>query len=236
MLSISSTSSSPHDAHRLKRAFFIVLGFTALLWCIKLVEFVFDIYLPILGVNPGHFFGLIGVFSAPLIHGSFEHLISNTPALLILGTALLYGYPRSWWIVLPVVWFGAGLGVWFTARPVFHFGASGLTYGFMFFIFIVGILRRDRQAIALSLLVFFLYGTMIWGIFPHQPGVSFESHLWGAAMGVLCAVLLRRRDPAPPVKRYEWEGETGDVEDPVIGDVWSQLPEREDAESKDRFK
>ncbi len=236
MLSISSTSSSPHDAYRLKHSFFIVLGFTLVLWCIKLAGYLLDIYLPILGVNPGHFFGLIGVFSAPLIHGSFEHLIANTPALLVLGTALLYGYPRSWWIVLPVVWFGTGLGVWLTARPVFHFGASGLTYGFMFFIFIVGILRRDRQAIALSLLVFFLYGTMIWGIFPHQPGVSFESHLWGAALGALCALLLRKRDPAPPIKRYKWEDEADYVEDPVIGDVWSQLPEREDAEPKDRIK
>ncbi len=236
MLSISSTSSSPHDAYRLKHSFFIVLGFTLVLWCIKLAGYLLDIYLPILGVNPGHFFGLTGVFSAPLIHGSFEHLIANTPALLVLGTALLYGYPRSWWIVLPVVWFGTGLGVWLTARPVFHFGASGLTYGFMFFIFIVGILRRDRQAIALSLLVFFLYGTMIWGIFPHQPGVSFESHLWGAALGALCALLLRKRDPAPPIKRYKWEDEADYVEDPVIGDVWSQLPEREDAEPKDRIK
>lgn len=234
MLSIRTTHSSTLDAFRLRRAFFIVLAFTALLWVIKFIEFWFELYLSILGVNPGQLFGLVGVFSAPLIHGSFEHLVSNTPALLILGTVLIYGYPRSWWIVVPIVWFGTGLGVWFTGRPVFHFGASGLTYGLMFFIFFVGILRRDRVAIALSLLVFFLYGTMIWGVFPHQPGVSFETHLWGAGLGALCAVLLCKRDPTPPVKRYAWEDETEESEDPIIGDAWNQLAEKQDAESRDK--
>jgi len=77
----------------------------------------------------------------------------------------------------------------------------------MAFIFIIGILRRDRLAIALSLLVFFLYGSMIWGIFPHQPKVSFETHLWAAGLGAICAIILRNYDPKPPVKRYDWEDE-----------------------------
>ena len=228
MLSIPSTHSSPHDTQRLKRAFLIALGFTLFLWAIKILEISLSLELWALGVNPGGIVGLIGVFTAPLIHGSFEHLISNTPALLILGTALIYGYPRSWWIVVPIIWLGTGLGVWCTARPVFHFGASGLTYGFMFFIFIAGILRRDRVAIALSLLVFFLYGTMIWGIFPHQDGTSFETHLWGAGLGVLCAIFLRKRDPTPAAKHYEWEDE--DAEDPIIGDAWTELDEDKDLE------
>lgn len=174
-------------------------------------------------INPGELFGLIGIFTAPLIHGSFEHLISNTPAVIILGTALLYAYPKSARIVLPVIWLGTGIGVWLTARPLFHFGASGLTYGCMAFIFIIGILRRDAVAIALSLLVFFLYGTMIWGIFPHQTGVSFETHLWAAGLGAACAILLRNYDPKPPVKRYDWEDEEYSSEsDPLIVDSWEQ--------------
>ena len=210
MLSIPSSKSSPHDFVKLKRAFFIVFLFTVFLWGIELIKFFFNLELFILSVHPQQLFGLVGVFTAPLIHASFEHLISNTPAIIILGTALLFGYPRSSWIVLIMVWIVAELGVWFTARPVYHFGASGLTYGVMAFIFLIGILRRDRLAIALSLLVFFLYGTMIWGIFPHQSGVSFETHLWGAGLGILSAILLRNRDPFPTIKRYSWEYEDDD--------------------------
>jgi membrane associated rhomboid family serine protease len=76
----------------------------------------------------------------------------------------------------------------------------------MFFVFTIGALRWDRRAIALSMVVFFLYGGMIWGIFPSEPGVSFESHFFGAALGVLLAFVLRRLDPPPPEKKYEWEG------------------------------
>ncbi len=233
MLSIRSTHAASHDGPRFKRAFLFTLLFTALLWIIKIIVNVIDINFWSLGVKPEELIGTIGILTAPLIHGSFEHLISNTPALIILGTTLIYGYPRSWWIVVPIIWLGAGLGVWTTARPVYHFGASGLTYGLMFFIFVIGILRRDKLAIALSLLVFFLYGTMIWGIFPHQPGISFETHLWGAGLGVLCAILLRKRDPAPVTKRYEWENE--DTEDPIIGDAWSKIDNKNSSSQDEEY-
>lgn len=230
MLNLATTHSSPNEINRLKRAFYLVLFFTAILWCIKVVEIFLNLNFATLGVRPDNLFGLVGVFTAPLIHSSHEHLLANTPAIIILGTALIYGYPRSCWIVIPIIWIGTELGVWFTARPVLHFGASGLTYGGMFFIFVVGILRKEQQAIALSLLVFFLYGTMIWGIFPHQPGISFESHLWGATTGVLCAIFLRNRDPFPPLKRYDWENEEDD--DPVIREAWNQFPEKENFKDK----
>ncbi|QMU62289.1 MAG: rhomboid family intramembrane serine protease [Gammaproteobacteria bacterium] len=230
MLSIPSTRSSPQDVLILKKAFYIALSFVVILWAIELLKFFAGLDTFKLGTHPQQLSGLIGVVTAPLIHASFEHLISNTPALLILGTALLYGYPRSRWVVLFVVWILAELGVWFTARPVFHFGASGLTYGIMAFVFVVGILRRDRLAITLSLLVFFLYGTMIWGIFPHQPGVSFETHFWGAGLGAICAVIFRNYDPTPPAKQYSWENE--DEEDSVIGEAWSEV----DSDAKESGK
>lgn len=233
MLSIPSAHSSPNDVDRLKKAFFIVLSFVVILWGIELIKFFTGINTFKLGVHPQELIGLIGTITAPLIHASFEHLISNTPALLILGTALLYGYPRSCWIVLAAVWLLAEIGVWITARPVYHFGASGLTYGFMAFIFVIGILRRDRLAIALSLLVFFLYGTMIWGIFPHQPGVSYETHLWGGGLGALCAILFRNYDPTPTPKRYSWED--GEEEDELIGDAWDDSNKDHDTSSIDKF-
>jgi len=233
MLSIPSTRSSPNDVLRLKKSFYIALAFTSLLWSIEFLKYFSGLDTFRLGVHPQSISGLLGVITAPLVHGSFEHLISNTPALLILGTALLYGYPRSCWIVITIIWLLAELGVWFTARPVYHIGASGLTYGMMAFIFVIGIVRRDRLAITLSLLVFFLYGTMIWGIFPHQPGVSFETHLWGGGLGVVCAILFRNHDPAPPTKRYDWEGV--DEVDPYIGDDWNSKSEDNESSSVEKF-
>jgi membrane associated rhomboid family serine protease len=151
-----------------------------------------------------------------LIHSSFSHLFANTLPLLILGTTLLYGYPKSARIVIPAVYLGTGLGVWLFARDAYHIGASGLTFGFMFFVFTVGALRWDRRAIALSMIVFFLYGSMIWGVLPGRPGISFESHLFGALIGLSLAIILRNYDPHSAVKKYSWEEEADS--DTVTGD------------------
>jgi membrane associated rhomboid family serine protease len=186
------------------------LMFIALLWLIELLDRVFDLQLYRLGVLPHAPEGLGGILLAPLIHGSWGHLLSNSFALLILLTALLYGYPRSAKPALTLVYIGSGLGVWLFARESYHFGASGLTHGMMFYIFTAGILRRDRLSIALSLIVFFIYGSMIWSIFPQEPGISYESHFFGAACGVLAALLFARRDPPPAEKHYDWD----DEEDP----------------------
>ena len=201
------------DRKRLKQSFIIAAGFTALLWVIKLIEVISGARLVQYGVYPGSLLGLQGVLFAPLIHSSISHLFANTAPLLILGTALLYGYPRSARIVIPVVYLLTGLCVWLFARQVWHIGASGLTFGFMFFIFTIGALRWDRKAIALSMIVFLLYGGMIWGVFPGRPGISFESHLSGAVIGLVLAVLLRDTDPRPPEKKYSWEDEDIDMPD-----------------------
>jgi membrane associated rhomboid family serine protease len=196
---------------RLKYSILIVTGFIALLWAIELLDRNLGLQLYRLGVYPGELHGLWGILYAPLIHGSWNHLASNSFALLILGTALLYGYPRTAKPVLALVYIGSGIGVWLFARSSFHFGASGLTHGMMFFIFTTGILRRDKLSIALSMIVFFLYGGMVWSIFPQEPNISYESHFFGAISGVVAAFLFRDRDPIPPVKTYDWENE--DAED-----------------------
>lgn len=206
MYSESRSLNNPgEDSRHLKRSFTVVATFTAVLWLIKIVETAYGAPLARYGIYPGQLSGFAGILWAPLIHSSFSHLLANTAPLLILGTALLYGYPKSARIVIPAVYLGTGLGVWFFARHAFHIGASGLSFGFMFFVFTVGVLRWDRRAIALSLVVFFLYGGMIWGIFPGKPNISYESHLFGAIIGITLAVLLRNYDPQPAEKRYSWE-------------------------------
>jgi membrane associated rhomboid family serine protease len=202
---------------RFNRSLFITSAFVALLWGIELLDRSLDLQLYRFGVFPQETGGLPGILFAPLIHGSWYHVVSNSFALLVLGTALLYGYPRAAKPVLALVYIGSGMGVWLFARNSYHFGASGLTHGMMFFIFTTGILRRDKLSVALSLIVFLLYGNMVWSIFPQEPNISYESHFFGAVTGVLAAFLFRDRDPALPVKTYDWEGEEteSEADDPL---------------------
>ncbi|MDX1442745.1 MAG: rhomboid family intramembrane serine protease [Gammaproteobacteria bacterium] len=208
----------------LVRAGLVTVAFTALVWWIHFFNWFLDANFQRLGVRPGDVDGLIGLLTAPLIHGDWEHLVANTPALVILGTLTLYSYPRASKLVIPLVWVGSGLGIWlFGQSGTTHFGASGLTHGLMFFLFVIGILRKDRRATAISMAVFFLYGSMVMTIFPREVGISWEAHLFGAVVGLVLAILLRAQDPLPPRKTYEWE-EQPEEEDPVIGDLWRKKP------------
>ena len=195
------------DVWRLQRSFLLTAAFVILLWFIEGAELLFGLDLTYLGVFPRELHGLIGIPLAPLVHGSLSHLFANSPPLLLLGTLILYGYPRSAKIVIPSVYLGSGLGVWLFARSAYHIGASGLVFGLLSFLLVIGILRWDKRAIALSLAVSFLYGSLLWGIFPGQPEISFEAHAAGAAIGLLLAFSLKQFDPPPPQKRYSWEDE-----------------------------
>ncbi len=212
----TATPDIADDRRRLRRAFVIVLEFTALLWLVKLAELIFGWDFSTFGVYPRHWIGLRGILLAPLIHGSVGHLAANSGSVIVLGMALLYGYPKAARAAVPGLYFGSGLGVWLFAREAYHIGASGVSFGMLSFIFTMGVLRWDRRAIALSLLVFFLYGGMLWGILPTSPGISFESHLSGAVVGIVLAFLLKDRDPPPPQKHYSWEDEE---DDDWIGDA-----------------
>ena len=204
----SELDPANQDAERLRAALLLSASFALLLWLIKIVESMTGFDTVQYGVYPGKLSGLLGILTAPFIHSSPAHLISNTLPIVILGTTLLYGYPRSARIVIPALFFGTGLGIWLFGRESFHVGASGLSFGMMFFVFVSGVLRWDRRAIGLSSVVFFLYGGMVWGVFPTDPQISYEAHLSGAMIGVVLAFLLRGMDPPPPPKRYSWEQES----------------------------
>jgi membrane associated rhomboid family serine protease len=184
----------------------MALGFVALIWLIQLLNWALDLGPEDFGVRPRQLAGLPGILFAPLVHGGFAHLIANSPPLLVLGTAMLYLYPSAALRVLPAVYLGTGVAVWLFARGSAHVGASGLIYGLVSYIFVAGLMRRDRRAIAASLLVCFMYGALIWGVLPIEPGVSWETHLAAALIGLLLAIALRRLD-MPPRVRYTWENE-----------------------------
>ena len=193
-------------------AFQIALGFVALIWVIQLWNWGLNLGLARFGVRPREWAGLPGILLAPLLHGGFSHLIGNSLPLLVLGTVMLHLYPSSALKVIPAAYLGPGIAVWLFARASVHVGASGLVYGLVSYIFVAGLIRRDKRAIAASLLVCFLYGTLVWGILPIKPGVSWETHLAAGLIGLVLAIALRHLD-IPPRKRYAWEDEKDEYPD-----------------------
>lgn len=182
------------------------LGFVAVLWLVHLMNWGMGLDPRPFGVRPREWLGLVGIVTAPLVHADFAHLIANSAPLLVLGAVMLFLYPHSTLRVLPAIFLGPGVAVWLFGRDSVHLGASGLVYGLVSYVFVAGLLRRDRRAIAASLMVVMLYGTLAWGVLPIQPRMSWETHLAAAVIGVLMAFALRRLD-VPPRKRYAWEDE-----------------------------
>ena len=200
------------DSHsRFRAAAIVSLMFVAALAVVHVASWALELDLQRFGIHPRDALGLAGVFMAPLLHGDVAHLASNALPLLIAGTALLYLYPDSSRFVLPALYLGTGVLVWLFGRDSIHIGASGLVYGIVAYVFVGGILRRDRRAWAASVLVAFFYGAMVWGVLPLKHGVSWETHLAAAAIGVALAIALRRRD-IPPRKLYSWELEPPEAE------------------------
>ena len=192
------------DRRRLQRALTASLAFVLLLTVAFAAQQAFD--WRALAIAPHRWSGLLGVLTAPLLHGSPAHLGANAVSLLLLGTLAGTVYPRATLRALPLVWIGSGLGAWLLGEPgTWHLGASGLTHGLMFLMLTLGLLRRDRPAIAAAMIAFFLYGGMLLTVLPHEPGVSWLAHLGGAVAGILAAWWLRASDPLPPRRRYSWE-------------------------------
>jgi membrane associated rhomboid family serine protease len=197
-------TSSPRAHRNFKLALKITLWLVGLLWLILIIDDVLGLGLQRFGLRPRQLQGLTGIFTAPLLHGGAEHLFSNTLPLIVSLTTILYLYPRAAMRVIPVIWIGSGLMGWMIGRPSLHFGASGFVYGLLAYVFISGILRLDMRSVAVSVMVWFLYGSMIWGVLPIRPNMSWELHLSGAILGVALAIAYRRWD-VTPVKRYAWE-------------------------------
>jgi membrane associated rhomboid family serine protease len=188
--------------------------FVFLMWLVKIVEVLFDLDFSSLGIFPLSVRGLPGILFSPFIHSGFKHLFDNSIPLFFLATALFYFYSEVALKVLSWTYFLTGLLVWIAGREAWHIGASGLVYGLASFLFFSGIIRRYFRLIALSLLIVFLYGSMVWGIFPGiYKNVSWESHMLGFFSGVALSVWYRKEGPQQPV--YEWmeEEETGGGEE-----------------------
>lgn len=171
--------------------------FVILMWMVKVTELITHLDLSFLGTYPRNAFGAIGIVSSPFVHGDVPHLMSNSLPILILGSLILYFYPTSARRVIAGIYLLTGIAVWLLARPVYHIGASGLVYGFAFFLFFSGVFRNDMKSLAISFFIIFMYGGIVWGLMPNLIGISWETHLFGAIAGSLFAYLFRYMDAQP---------------------------------------
>ena len=204
--STDSKTQQRLDRRRIVRAFNASALLVLLLMAVYASQAVFNVHA--WSVLPRDWHGLWGILTAPLLHGSLQHLAGNATALLILGTLAGSVYPKATARALPLLWLGPGVAAWLLGDPgSAHLGASGVTHGLMFLVFVLGLLRRDRAAIAAGMVAFLFYGGMLVTILPHEAGISWQSHLGGAIAGVIMAIVLRHRDPLPPKPHYSWEDE-----------------------------
>jgi membrane associated rhomboid family serine protease len=212
-----------------KYSLLIPVLIVGLFWLVKLTENVMDISLVEFGILPLQIEGLPGIIFSPFIHSSYDHLMSNSIPFLILSFALLYFYRHLAYRILFLIYILSGVCVWLGGRESWHIGASGIVYGLASFLFFSGVFRKDANLLTIGIIVIFLYGSMFWGIFPLKPGISWESHLWGSASGLLLAFYYRHQGPARPEASWEDEPEVEDSTE----EYWNQPEEAEDQEKEE---
>ncbi len=162
-----------------------------IMWLTYSVQFFYQIDFGMFGIIPRTLWGLIGIFTAPMVHGSYMHLLSNTFPLLFLGTALFFFYDRIGGVVFFRCYLFTNILVWlFSPRVSPHIGASGLIYGLASFLIFFGLLRQDFWSLLISIVVILSYGGIFYGILPSDPRVSWESHLAGTLVGGVTAFNL----------------------------------------------
>ncbi len=199
------------ELHKIWNSFLFPFLFVSILWMVKIIELEEGLELARYGLYPREIFGLRGIFLSPFIHGDFMHLFNNSIPLLILGTTTFYFYRDvAYWVFFLTIMF-TGIWVWLLARPAYHIGASGIIYGLGTFLFVSGIIRKHRGLMAISLMVAFLYGSMVWGVLPIIEENSWESHLMGALTGIILAFWFRKYGPQKQVP--EWLDEEEEDED-----------------------
>lgn len=204
-----------------------------LVWLVFWYQVNIDYGIKSYGIKPHKLEGLLGILTSPFLHGDIDHLYNNSIPLFVLSLALFYFYNKIAWKVIVYGILLSGFLTWVIGSSGNHIGASGLIYVLVSFIFFKGILAKHYRLIALSFMVIFLYGSMIWYIFPIKEGMSWEGHLGGLITGMLFALIFRKEIAKP--KRYIWEQpDYNEDEDPFMrhfdedGNFIETLPEDED--------
>ncbi|NDV64952.1 rhomboid family intramembrane serine protease [Bacteroides sp. 224] len=198
-----------HDLRRIILSMIVPLFLIFILYLIKILEVGMDWDFTRLGVYPLERKGFFGIFAHPLVHGSFKHLLANTFPLFFLSWCLFYFYRNIAPYIFFIIWIGCGILTYFIGKPGWHIGVSGIIYGLAFFLFFSGVLRKHIPLIAISLLITFIYGGLVWNMLPFfaKPTTSWEGHLSGAIAGMICAFAFRSHGPQKPEPFEEEEEE-----------------------------
>lgn len=187
-----------HFRQRARTQLIVIGGFIALIWLIEVVDWlIFNGTMDGLGIRPRTVDGLSGILFAPLLHGGFAHLAANTLPLALLGWLILSTRRLpNFAIISVIIVLIAGVGTWLIGRTgSVHLGASGLVFGYFGFLLAIAYFEKSFQALALAIVVIFLYGGMIWGILPQNNGISWQSHLFGFFGGGTAAYYLGKQPP-----------------------------------------
>jgi membrane associated rhomboid family serine protease len=199
------------DKRRIQHALIVTIGCLVLVWGAFLINLQFNLGLNRFGNRPLRTEGLVGILSMAFLHGGWEHIWSNTVSFFTLSSMLLYFYRGIGLKVLFWTWLGSGILLWTSGTSGNHIGLSGVVYALAAFLFLSGVIRRHAILMRVALVVVFLYGSIVWGVFPIEVGVSWQGHLAGAFMGGLLAVVWRKEGPQPPPLPPE-EEEESDIE------------------------
>ncbi|WP_329038335.1 rhomboid family intramembrane serine protease [Streptomyces sp. NBC_00178] len=178
----------------------VMLAWVALLWVLEGIDVATGNSLDTYGVSPREPAELADVVPAAFLHGSWEHVASNSVPLLVLGFIAALGGIRRFAAVVLVVVVTSGLGVWLTAPPdTVTLGASGVVFGLLGYLLVRGFVDRRPLDIVVGVVVAAVYGSLLWGVLPTDSGISWQGHLFGLIGGVAAAFLLRRpRRPRDP--------------------------------------
>ena len=171
----------------------IPILYILVIWMLYFIEIKFGYNFNKYGVFPREFKGLRGIFFTHFIHSNTTHLFNNTIPLFVLLLSVFMFYKD---VALKVLVYGAlltGIFTWVIARESYHIGASGVVYLLFSFVFFSGLLKKHFRLVALSLIIIFLYGSMIWYVLPIKDGMSWEGHLSGFIVGLVFALLYKNK-------------------------------------------
>ena len=206
--------------------------FLSLMWVIFAVDQIFNLDLGQYGIVPLTPMGLIGIITSPLLHANLAHIAANSIPFVLLFAGLFYYYSDLAWKIISLSWLLTGIGVWCFARgESSHIGASGIIYALALFHFVSGIIRKNNRLAAFSLLVTFLYGSLVWGIFPNfllKENISWESHLMGGVSGIILALYYRHE--GPNADKYSIDEEEESEDDDYDDGEWRVINDQSDEE------
>lgn len=172
-----------------------MIAFTALLYVIEIVDRVTSLGLENDGIVSRNLSGLLGIIWAPLLHGNWDHLLSNTVPFLVFGFLAMAGGIRQFVGITALIWLVSGVGVWLTGPDnASTIGASGIIFGWLVFLLVRGFFARSLRQIGVAVVLFFIWGSVLLGVLPGQPEISWQAHLFGAIAGLVAAWMVARAD------------------------------------------